>query len=62
MLLFQEHAFIFKRNIYLKLEINQLNILQKQPPGDVLEKIQLAFTCSKLTMESLEQGVKFVQS
>ena len=23
---------------------------------------QLAFTCSKLTMEKLEQGVKYVQS
>ena len=24
--------------------------------------IQLAFTCSKLTIETLEQGVKYVQS
>ena len=27
-----------------------------------LEKIQPAFTCSKLTIETLEQGVKYVQS
>ena len=29
---------------------------------ETLEGTQLAFTCSKLTIETLEQGVKYVRS
>ena len=30
--------------------------------GELIGKSQLATTCSKLTIEKLEQGVKYVQS
>ena len=31
-------------------------------PGNSVESSQPAFTCSKLTIETLEEGVKYVQS
>ena len=39
--------------------------VQNLAPGDVTDEAlasQPAFTCSKLTIETLEQGVKYVQS
>ena len=36
--------------------------LQAQKPSYILVLTQPAFTCSKLTIETLEQGVKYVQS
>ena len=32
------------------------------PAISILDHTQPAFTCSKLTIETLEQGVKYVQS
>ena len=43
---------IYKKNWYKSLLRNTKNFYQTQ----------LAITCSKLTIETLEQGVKYVQS
>ena len=32
------------------------------PPKNIRKPAQPTFTCSKLTIETLEQGVKYVQS
>ena len=45
-------------NNYLT-EIKGLNLALKTSPST---NIQLAFTCSNLTLETLEQGVEYVQS
>ena len=51
-----------------KLDIDELNGLNSQVNTINVNKFQSvaiaqwAFTCSKLTIETLEQGVKYVQS
>ena len=39
-----------------------LSTEKSNPTGTTFELTQPAFTCSKLTIETLEQGVKYVQS
>ena len=48
---------------YLKKELrNDVDFLPADKHQDFLQVAQLTFTCSKLTIETLEKGVKYVQS
>ena len=47
----------FNSNEYLRKNIHNMQIFRCRH-----DKTQPAFTCSKLTIETLEQGVKYVQS
>ena len=57
---------IDKKHRVTKKEINNNRKIQNSWYGRLFstkfELSQLAFTCSKLTLETLEQGVKYVQS
>ena len=52
-------------NFALRIQIGGAKIVLK-PNWNMFNKVQTdtqpAFTCSKLTIETLEQGVKYVQS
>ena len=46
---------IYNRKLYIETFIFTVTFIDDEPS-------QLAFTCSELTIETLEQGVKYVQS
>ena len=67
-ILFEKKLFknFSKRRIYVTtanyIYVNYENRKQFFLQGDAGDTSQWAFTCSKLTIETLEQGVKYVQS
>ena len=66
MLLFCPHLSIesfnlFQSSVAFHIETNHLICYANQLTG-FFEYIQLTFTCSKSTIETLEKGVKYVQN
>ena len=58
----QKHVF-FLAVYHCESSTNALEHLNNNIKINVwVQKSQLAFTCSKLTIETLEQGLKYVQS
>ena len=60
-----EIASFFSKTWYFKENLNSMQIRKnKKHLENKLQQIttQRAFTCSKLTIETLEQGMKYVQS
>ena len=53
---------IFERLLLKIVHSEQIFIQNQQPQSIIHVRSQPAFTCSKLTIETLEQGVKYVQS
>ena len=50
-------------NVYSELKVgNLINWAAECSAKSINKLTQTAFTCSKLTIEALEQGVKYVQS
>ena len=47
---------------FIKVEIRMIKIPEVFLKKRLLKLAQPAFTCSKLTVETLEQGVKYFQS
>ena len=72
---YSEHFPTVKKERFIKIvdRLNRLTMFVKSSISDVFQsseytsaicvtKIQSEFTCSKLTIETLEQGGKYVQS
>ena len=51
----------YERNIRVRTEL-QLSFEQLPSQSSYIKISQPTYTCSKLTIETLEQGVKYVQS
>ena len=55
------------QNVYIffnldKIQLKSVNFRHKFSSPDNQSTTQLTFTCSKLPLETLEKGVKYVQS
>ena len=55
---------VFRSKVFLYLKPVRISILSKLGKGkqEKEDVSQLAITCSKLTIQTLKQGVKYVQS
>ena len=61
--IFSNHAMIYSgTQSYVSKLANTLDACMSCETINLYKTAQLAFTCSKLTIETLEQGVKYVQS
>ena len=64
--IFHLHFLFFLSKLYFTSKPFVLQVtmtVNSFPPyGNIVPRSQWAFTCSKLTIETLEQGVKYVQS
>ena len=61
--LFQNRFLLFCYPLFLNKYLNTQVSINKMANGkNIKTSSQPTFTCAKLTMETLEQGVKYVQS